>query len=118
MNWTDGNNLAQSTGPCVTKVGVITLCRMQALEELRQAGLDAEGIDSLQKLYTEIRAEEDRAKEAQNQGAGGGEGAVPTRPSQRGAALKLGGLATGVISRLLTTLKLIYDVSRTIILVA
>ena len=85
---------------------------MQALEELRQAGLDAEGIDGLQKLYSEVRAEEDRGKEAQNQGPGSEGGAEPPRPSQRGAPLKLGGLATGVISRLLTTLKLIYDVSR------
>ena len=62
------------------------LCQMQALEELRQAGLDAEGIGSLQKLYTEVRAEEDRAKEAQNSKTRGrqeaGRGLGPPDPAR------------------------------------
>lgn len=79
------------------------------MEELRQAGLDEEGVEALQKLYNEVRAEEEKARESKEKEAA----ALPeaARPSQKSEALKIGGLAHGIISRLLITLKLMHDVS-------
>ena len=79
------------------------------MEELRQAGLDEEGVEALQKLYNEVRAEEEKARENKEKEAA----ALPeaARPSQKSEALKIGGLAHGIISRLLITLKLMHDVS-------
>ena len=78
------------------------------MEELRQAGLDVEGVEALLKLYNEVRAEEEKARENKEKEAA----ALPdaARPSQKSEALKIGGLAHGIISRLLTTLKLMHDV--------
>jgi hypothetical protein len=77
----------------------------QAMEELRQAGLDEEGVGMLQKLYGEVRAEEEKQREnKENQREG--EAAGPPSDS-----MKLGGLANGVISRLVTTLTLMLEVA-------
>lgn len=79
------------------------------MEELRQANLDEEGILVLQKLYNEVRAEEEKAKENREKEAAAASEAA-ARPSQVPEALKIGGLAHGVISRLLTTLMLMHEV--------
>lgn len=65
----------------------------------------------MQKLYTEVRAEEEKAREVRDREAGGNVEAPP-RQSQASEALKIGGLAHGVISRLLTTLKLMHEVCK------
>lgn len=71
----------------------------QALDELRQAGLDEDGTKALKKLLDDVRTEEgDREPE-------GGNPAV--KSSQ---ATKLGGLATSVVSRLVTVLSMLYEV--------
>ena len=82
---------------------------LQAMEELKQANLDEEGVEAMHKLYTEVRAEEEKAREAKDKEAGSHAEGLP-RPSQVPEALKIGGLAHGVISRLLVTLKLMYEV--------
>lgn len=42
-----------------------TACLLQAMDELRQAGLDTEGVELLKKLYDEVRALQDREREEQ-----------------------------------------------------
>ena len=82
------------------------------MEELRQANLDQQGVEVLQKLYNEVRAEEEKAREnreKEREAAGGPEPAP--RPSQAPETLKQGGLAHGIISRLLTTLRLMHEVT-------
>ena len=72
------------------------------MEELERGGLAGDDLDSLQKLYAEVKAEEAREREQREENAG-------STASEAGV-LKLGGLAHGVLSRLLTTLKLMTDV--------
>ena len=85
------------------------MLHMQAIEELKQANLDEEGVEALQKLYNEVRAEEEKARENKEREAAAQPDAA--RPSQKSSeALKIGGLAHGIISRLLITLKLMHDV--------
>jgi len=78
------------------------------MEELRQAGLDEEGVGILQKLYGEVRAEEERQRESKE---GQREGEAAAAGGNTPASMKLGGLANGVISRLVTTLTLMHEVS-------
>ena len=80
------------------------------MEELRQAGLDEEGVRGMRKLYDEVRAEEDRAKEKREKEVATALAEGTPRPSQTASALKIGGLAHGVISRLLITLTLMHEV--------
>ena len=72
------------------------------MEELERGGLAGDELDSLQKLYAEVKVEEAREREQREGNAGG--------TASEAGVLKLGGLAHGVLSRLLTTLKLMTDV--------
>ncbi len=84
----------------------------QALAELSEAGLSEGKVEMLWDLYTEARqAQEDRS------GGGGGASAgvapgQPARPTQgvEGAG-RVGMFALGMLSRLLTVLRLMYAVS-------
>ena len=84
----------------------------QALAELSEAGLSEEKVEMLWDLYSEVRqAQEDKS------GVGGaaGVGAPPGQPAittQVGeGAGRVGMFALGVLSRLLTVLRLMYAVS-------
>lgn len=72
---------------------------VQALDELREAGLNEEQVELLWDLYLRARALED----ANKPGRGGG-GIDSSKP-------RVGGLALGVLSRLLHVLHLLYTVS-------
>ena len=76
------------------------------MEELRQAGLDEEGVALLQKLYGEAKAEEEKQRDGK-ENRGEGEAAAASGET----SMKMGGLANGVISRLVTTLSLMHEVS-------
>ena len=78
---------------------------IQMIEELERAGLYGDELDTFQKLYADVRAEEEKERELRERNGG----ANATAASGSGN-LKLGGLAHGIISRLLTTLKLMNDV--------
>lgn len=84
----------------------------QALAELSEAGLSEQKVEMLWDLYSEAKqAQEDRS------GGGGGAGTIiqggqapgPTQATQ--GAGKVGMFALGVLSRLLTVLRLMYSVS-------
>ena len=70
---------------------------MQALDELREAGLNEEQVELLWDLYLRARALADGNKPSRG-GSGGG-----NKP-------RMGGLALGVLSRLLNVLHLMYTV--------
>ena len=80
------------------------LLAAQALEELREAGLNEEQVELLWDLYLRARAEEERG--ASRGGAGADAAAAG---GSKGA--RLGGMSLGVISRLLITLHLMYKVA-------
>lgn len=85
----------------------------QALAELSEAGLSEEKVEMLWDLYSEARqAQEDKS------GVGGaaGVGALAGQPAGTTQAVegagRVGMFALGVLSRLLTVLRLMYAVSR------
>ncbi|KAK9806231.1 hypothetical protein WJX72_006639 [[Myrmecia] bisecta] len=86
----------------------------QAMAELKEAGLGQEEVEVLWQLYNEARAEEDKAnqqsKAAGQQGGAAAEGAeqAPAAGASVGTGLRVGGLTLGVLSRLLTVLRLMY----------
>ena len=91
---------------CSTMLSVVC-CVQQALAELSEAGLSEEKVEVLWDLYTEARqAQEDRS------GVGaapqGGQPAGPTQGTQGSG--RVGMFALGVLSRLLTVLRLMYSV--------
>ena len=77
------------------------MSRPQALEDLSEAGLHEEQVELLWDLYLRARAQEDPGSAARGASADA-EGAQSAR---------LGGLSLGIISRLLITLHLMYQVS-------
>ncbi len=91
------------------------------MAELRQAGLAEEQVAVLLEIYKEIREAEENGKgngskkaAAQNQELPA-EAAVNAGSASQQAGMagqKAGGLALGVISRLLTVLQLMYQVGR------
>lgn len=90
---------------------------LQALAELSEAGLSEEKVEMLWDLYSEARqAQEDRS------GAGKGVGAPTGQPAGTPQATegagRVGMFALGVLSRLLTVLRLMYAVSRYLLVLA
>lgn len=88
------------------------------MAELRQAGLAEEQVAALLEIYREMREAEETGKgegkkgAAQNPEQAAENGPNPASASQQAglAGQKVGGLALGVISRLLTVLQLMYEV--------
>lgn len=85
-------------------------CTWQALAELSEAGLSEEKVEVLWDLYSEARqAQEDRSGAGGAAGAQGGvQPAGPTQATQGSG--RVGMFALGVLSRLLTVLRLLYSV--------
>ena len=84
----------------------------QASAELSEAGLSEDKVEMLWDLYSEARqAQEDRSGGGGGAGAGvqGGQPPGPTQATQ--GAGRVGMFALGVLSRLLTVLRLMYSVS-------
>ena len=87
------------------------------MAELRQAGLAEEQVAALLEIYREMREAEESSKGEGKKGLPNPEQTTanvdaPATATQNAsmAGQKVGGLALGVISRLLTVLQLMYEV--------
>ncbi|KAK9811933.1 hypothetical protein WJX73_000684 [Symbiochloris irregularis] len=76
----------------------LSLAGNEALDELREAGLNEEQVELLWDLYLRARALDDARKPSRGGSGGGLDGSKP----------RIGGLALGVLSRLLNVLHLLY----------